>query len=667
MIITNREEYDQALKVLRRAKTVYFDTETSGLKAFKGDRLCGIGIGISPTQVWYFPFRHIGDFYEDDNLPEEWIPDLIKVLSQAPVLVGYNIKFDLRMIAFEGYEPTETQKMVCVKVMARLCVPEKHPPGGMTLQNMSNRFLKTGKGDYNDKLKEWMRAHKLWVDSTKTRLFNHVPVSQLGPYCVDDVICTMELRKEFQGQIKKTGQVRVWYNEVNVTRVFFEMEWRGVRVDLEYCKQAIGVIEERLEAIKEEMIVLTGTWFNLNSNPQITIAMNAIGVFSPILTKGGKDGKNKQQGWGKEALAEMGQDAHPAVRLIREYKQLESLKNTYFQVFLDTGGFLHGTFNQDGTITGRVSCSDPNLQNIPALVQKIEEEGLAVDLHQSVLSALGIDSSRFMAVTTAHDADSWEENDGSAVAARRAIIPREGYVFLKADYSQMEMLAFVCYINNKTLIAQIEKSYQEYQPFDYHDMVTYEVWGVSKEDPDYKIFRKMAKGINFGLIFGIGKKKLAKNLGVDIDAAEQYKEEYFHKIVGARAFIHRVQNTVEARGYVNNLFGRRYFLDKTKAYVGVNYLDQGSCADMMKERMWELRIALLESELDASIVLQIHDELVVEVMEEQATQAAVIVKQVMEKKVFSIPFRVDVELCNESWIKGDKFDARELEAMGVAA
>ncbi len=663
-IVQTWPEFETALKELQNAKTLYFDTETSGLRYWKGDRVCGVGIGVSPEKVWYFPFRHIGDFADPkENLPIGWLSYLADLLSKAPVLVGYNLKFDLTMMHFEGYIPNSDQKLIDVKVMARLCVPEKHPPGGLTLQTMSERFIGSGSGTYNDKLKVWMAANKLWVESKKIRLFNHVPVEQLGPYCIQDTICTMKLRKIFQQKIIQTAQQKVWVTEVNTTRTLYEMEIKGVRIDLVYCELAIATLNDRLEAIKEEMIVLTGSWFNPNSGKQISEAMNAIGIFSPILSE-----KTKDQSWGKDALAALGgKHAPPAVKLIREYKQLLSLKNTFFQVFLDTGGDLHGTFNNAGAITGRCSSSDPNLQNIPALIQKMEEEGEEFDLHQSVLTALGIDASRFMAVTVAHDADSYDEDDNAAVAARRAIVPRPGYVFLRADYSQMEMLAFLCYINNQVLMKEISESYKNYEHFDFHDMVAYQVWGVTKDSDDYKIYRKMAKGINFGLIFGIGTKKLAKTLGVTIEQAQAYKDEYFAKIEGAEVFIDRVQQTVQARGYISNFFGRRYTLSHQDAYKGVNYLDQGSCADFMKERMWKLRCGLLDHELDAYLVLQVHDELVVECREDQVMQVATMMKQIMEEKVFAIQFPVTVEVCRESWIKGETIDAKELDQLaGVA-
>ncbi|KKL45263.1 hypothetical protein LCGC14_2357420, partial [marine sediment metagenome] len=415
----------------------------------------------------------------------------------------------------------------------------------------------------------------------------------------------------------------------------------------------IQQVNHRVEELDKELFAVVGTSFNVNSPIQITKHMNALGIYSPVKTD-----KNAQS-WGKEALQEFGAlpgGIPPALKLIRERKMLTSLKGTFLEVFYETDGVLHGTFNNAGTLTGRCSSSDPNIQNIPALIQGVTEDTKAVQEHQSILSNLiGDAASDFTVVGMTYDADQWDEGDAGMVAARRAIVPRPGYEFLRIDYAQMEMIVFLCYIGNQRLLQQVQDTWARGEMFDYHNLVAFEVWGVKPGDEGFDLIRKKrAKPLNLGLIYGIGIRKMAKNMGSSMDEAKEYKAQYFERIEGAEQFLYRVKDMLEARGYLKNMYGRRYYIEVDKAYIGVNYLDQGSCADFMKERMWLVDTELKKQKLDAYLVLQVHDELVIEVKKDQVEQVASIARSIMEEKVFAVPLRVTIERCAESWLTGEK-------------
>ncbi len=647
MIITNRKEFDRLLSIMAEAKTVYMDTETSGLKAFKGDRICGVGVAFDLEETWYLPFRHEGDLYEGGNLPEEWLFELTVALSKVPSIVGFNIKFDLTMLWHDGYRPIEEQQMVDVLVMARLVVPEKHPPGGLKLETMMDRFLGRGEGNYNKVLEQWMRKAKLWVDKPKDgipiRKYHHVPIDTLGPYCINDVIGTVRLRKVFQQLIIDKEEVKVWKGEIRSTKVFFEMELEGVKVDIEYCDEAITKISQRQADLEQELFKLVGTEFNLNSPAQVVTAFNNIGVHSPIKTDGGKSGIKKES-FGKDALKAMGDSAHPAVKLIREYSSWGTLRTTYLEVFKATKGVVHCSYKQHGTITGRISCADPNMQNLPRSARTAIEQDVLDDLL----------SEGFNLVDMTTEAGDYDESDPRMVAARRALVPREGYELVAIDYSQMEMLVFLCYVNNQSLLKLVEQSYLAGTPFDFHVMVAEEVWGPKyledgSENPEFSKFRGWAKAINFGIVYGIGKKLLASNLGVTQDEAAEYKENYFARIEGAETFIEAVANRVRSNGFIYNFFGRRYYIDPGREYIGVNYLVQGSCADFMKDRMWRVRKAIQGT--GARILIQVHDELVLEVPTAKVASVAKTVQTIMEEKVFAISLPTEASRCPNSWIE----------------
>lgn len=659
-LICDRAEFDTLLDRISRAGAVCVDTETTGLYPFKGDKICGVGLSFDEKEAWYLPFRHEGEFYTEGNLDEAWLKELAEALSHVKILIGYNLKFDLKFLFQEGFVLLPHQKLVDVWLMARLVVPDQHPVGGLGLQAMEERFIVRGVGKYNDSLKEWMKKNKLWIDKSKNgdgtyskvRLFSHVPISKLGPYCCNDVLGTAKVKKVLQRRLVETNQVKVWKNEVESTWDFFRAEIAGVAIDSKYCRQSIKIVVERMDSILKELKQVTGQTFNPNSNGQVTKAMNSVGIISPIMTPGGKSGK-KQQAWGKETFKVLGK-LHPALGLIREFKCLASLKSTYLEVFLAANGTLHGSFNQAGTITGRVSSVDPNLQNIPVLVQGTLEEGEEVIAHQETLSKMfGPElASNYSIVGKSYTADEWDPGDGTMVAARRAIVPRKGKVFLKADYDQMEMIVFVCYMNNRELLNQIEQSYRDGIPMDFHNLIAKLVWNLEPGDEGFTKARQLAKILNFSIIYGAGIKKVASQLEVSLDQAKVFRSQYFDRLKGAEAFVNRVHETIEARGWVKNSYGRRYVLDETLSYKAVNYLIQGSCADFIKERMFKLRDLMLET--DSCIVLQVHDELVIEVPEDRAEEIGERVRTILEEKVFSIPLPCSISICRDSWIVGDK-------------
>ena len=647
-IVKGEAQFKKALQLIGAARTVYFDTETTGLKPFKGDRLCGVGVGISLDQCWYFPFRHEGEFYEGGNFSIEELKELITVLGKVPVLVGFNMKFDLEILYQDGYWPVEEQQLVDVIIMSRLCVPEPHPLGGLKLETMEERFLGPGEGAYNGKLVDWLKAHKLWK-SKKEAYYHQASIEVLGLYCCKDVLGTMRLKRVLQQEIVDTEQVKVWQTEVYTTKVWFEMEVRGTHTDRQYCEEAIAKVDVRAEEIEKELFTLVGKPFNINSSDQITLALNGVGIYSPVKTDGGEKGIKKQS-WGKEALAAMGGDAaHPAIKLIREFKSWGTLKGTYLEVFRDAGEALHCTFKPWGAVTGRISCTDPNLQNVPRVARGTAEQGDAVMQHQGLLTSLVGEevATRFTVVDVSYDVGEWDEQDGKMVAARRALIPRSGYELLVFDYKQMEMLVFLCYTGNKVLLKRVEEGYLRGEPIDFHDIVAEEVWG-GLDSLEFKTFRQLAKGLNFGLIFGMGDKSLAVVLKTTVERTAEYRQQYFDRMPGSREFIDRVSQTAESRGYVSNFFGRRYTLEPGRAYALVNYLVQGSCADFMKDRMWRIRKALLGD--DAYTLLQVHDELVLEVRPKDLMAIASVVKGIMEERVFTTPIPVDIARCPKSWI-----------------
>lgn len=387
--------------------------------------------------------------------------------------------------------------------------------------------------------------------------------------------------------------------EIPLARLLSEMERRGFMIDADGISQMQKRLEARIAELEQSIYAAAGEEFNINSPAQLGVIL-----FEKLGLKSGKKTKN---GYSTTAeILEKLRDEHPIIGLILEYRRLSKLKSTYCEGLLKAvrpDGRIHSTFNQTETRTGRISSLEPNLQNIPVR----SEEGREL---------------------------------------RRFFTAREGYLLLDADYSQIELRVLAHMAGDKAMISAFQHGE------DIHTKTASEVFNM----PPLLVTPKMrssAKAVNFGIVYGIGAFSLAQDIGVTRAEAARYIEGYFATYPQVREYMARMVEQAKETGYAVTMFGRRRYLPELKSSSGNlrafgervarNMPIQGTAADIIKLAMVRTRDRLLESGLDARIILQIHDELIVEAEESVAKQAAAILEHEMEHAVsLSVPLIVDV-------------------------
>ncbi len=611
MIVTSSAQVDKVIAKLHAAERVVVDTETSGLEPWKDDRQCGIGFAFPDKSGYYLPFRH-----PDSNLKMDVLPELFEALSKVPTLVGYNLKFDLAVMSRDGYIVQPDQALEDLIVAARLCEADKN--GSLKLRDQLVKFFGAASAAYDDEFKAYLKTNK-WSKS-----FHLAPAGVVGQYCIGDVIRTEELRERLLERIEETEQTRVWEQEVALTSVLWDMERTGIRVDHQYAKIKVPQMSNKVSAIREKLYTIAGGEFNPNSSKQLRSVMKALKLKSPK-----KSPKTQEYSWDKEVLSATD---HPIASTLLELRAIEKLLGTYFDPALNSwGAVVHTNFKSQGAITGRMSATNPALQTIAKKTQDLASGAVDLELLKASLGKI---------VAPVDD----DVNAESNASARRLFIPRKGKVLILADYSQMEMRVFADYCGDKAMFKLLEDP-----TFDFHDHVATQVWKVTSDHELWKFYRFLAKAINFGLIFGIGVRKLAAQIQATLDETKQFKEEYFGQFPSAQVFIQMVSKTVEARGWIRNRFNRRYYIDRDRAYIGVNYLVQGTSADIVKNRMIALARWIFEMGLKTRILIQVHDEVILESPEDEVKLVTMNVKRILEERQINTFLPVEVSIARESW------------------
>ena len=282
----------------------------------------------------------------------------------------------------------------------------------------------------------------------------------------------------------------------------------------------------------------------------------------------------------------------------------------------------------------------------------------AMDAMMAFLDTRGesgeVASSGVTQATIALDRGYQEEDDDNpdVVSVRRIYTARPGYRLFMLDYSQMEMRVFADYCKDPELQDRLNDP-----DFDFHSYVTTAVWGIEEDNPRWKFYRTLAKGINFGLIYGIGVKKLSQQLRVSTNEAREYKTDYYRRFPRAKSFIQDVEFTIKHRGYIFNRYGRRYKISVDRPYVGVNYLVQGSSADFLKLAMIDCHDYLRRENLGTRMLVQVHDEVMFEVPHEEEDTVPFKLKEIMEKSrpPIETPLKVEITRGNPTWVHRDEY------------
>jgi DNA polymerase I len=633
MLVTD-QNVDEILKFFETQKVFVVDIESTGLDLYDNDKLIGVGVATSNKNLFYFPFRHT-----EKSIDLSYLKRLVVILSGAIRLIGFNIKFDLRGLAIEGLV-VEQQECVDVIVKGRLCSREKHPD--LDLVSVYCRFVNRERVSNKEWLKEYKKKNKIKENQD-------VDPEIMGEYCCEDLRHTYELDIVLSRTIKETKQERTFQLELETTKTLFLMEHIGTPVDPVYCLRTYEELNQKIEEVEQKSFSITkekcAEPVNMLSNKQLGEAFHAFGVHSPVLTGAGAEC------WDEKALLQLD---HPLVGVIKEYRTLRKLRDTYFFPFIGKTS-IHSTFKNWRTVTGRLSSADPNLQNIPRFQKSLTEDDREMDeeKRKKILAMASLRKTTSGLTAGGSSLSSWgftgdEEynEDADLVSVRRLFIAHPGYVLYSWDYSQMEMRVFISYFQNLNDSGGIYEAMMT-DGFDFHSFVAKLVFGYSEESKDFKFWRQVSKAISFGLIYGMGDDLLAAQMGKPVEEAAKFREIYFDRLTGARSFIESVHKRIRDKGFVYNRYGRRYYVSSGKAYVGVNYLVQGTSGDLTKDRMNEVSKYLRGKK--SRLVNQIHDEVVGEIaLDEEAEVVPEIVK-ILESNPFKIPLRVDVARCYPSW------------------
>ena len=648
-MLVNLENFEQALSKITTDLCVV-DIETEGLDIWNTHKLCGIGVCTSNKDTFYFPYRHknsntmpLMEFFQDEkilNLPLETMPKLFQILSRINILVGHNLKFDLAGLLGDGFNISEHQELQDTITLARLYFPDKYER--LNLENVSNKVLRLDKirGSEND-VGSWKWKSKFQEYLKENKIENHFDYGSpeiVGAYCEDDCNNTFDIRDVMQAVIAANGQDGIWRQETKLLKVIWEMEQTGLFYDKQYLLESIPVLEKRASILKAEIYKTVGREFDILSNTQLRGVMASLDLISPSQTP---------TGFAKWGSAELITLNLPITNLILEFRSIEKMLSTYFLPLLNWKDcIVHTNFIPWGAISGRWACRTPNLQNLTRKAITInlssnEEASAATDV-ENIKALLDIeDDSAILENKKQVDSNSIE------ISVRRLYIAPEGFEFFAIDYSQMEMRVFADYVGDQVLLEQLESG-----ATDFHSLVAKEVWGVSEDDPDFEEYRTFAKRINFGLIYGIGNAKLAKQIGKTPDEAQAYKYQYFGRLPLALKFMQQVQQVIGQRGWVKNRFGRRYVIEKDLAYRGINYLVQGTSADIVKNRMIAVRDFLVNQQAKSKIVAQVHDELILYIHKSELHLVKPI-KEIMEERQIGAYLPVDVSK-GHSWATKEK-------------
>lgn len=571
---------------LKQAKLFALDTETDNLD-YMAANLVGISFALENGEAAYLPLQldYLG---APKTLEKTTALALLKPVLENPAIqkVGQNFKYDLTIFARNGIDVQ-----------------------GVAFDTMLESYVlnSTGRHNMDDLAKRYLGHQTISFEEIagkgKNQLtFNQIPLEQAAEYAAEDADVTMKLQQVLWEKLSKEPTLEKLFKEMELPLlgVLSRMERRGVLIDSDALFLQSNEIANRLSELEEQAYVLAGQPFNLASTKQLQeILFDKLGL--PVIQKTPKGAPSTNE----EVLEELA-FSHELPKVLVEHRGLSKLKSTYTdklpQMVNPQTGRVHTSYHQAVTATGRLSSSDPNLQNIPIR----NEEGRRI---------------------------------------RQAFIARKGFTVVAADYSQIELRIMAHLSQDQGLINAFT------QGKDIHRSTAAEIFGVALDEVTSEQ-RRNAKAINFGLIYGMSAFGLSRQLGIGRADAQSYMDLYFKRYPGVQTFMHDIREKAKAQGYVETLFGRRLYLPdinssngmrrKAAERVAINAPMQGTAADIIKRAMIQLD-QKLQNDPDIAMIMQVHDELVFEVRSEKVAFYSELIKTQMESAAdLVVPLIVDV-------------------------
>ena len=586
-IVDTSKKLAELVKTLNASKIISFDTETTSTEEMRAE-VVGISLAVKEGEGYYIPIGHRAG----TNLP------LKEVLSalQAPMTnskigkIAHNAKYDYIILAKHGLH---VSPLTYDTMLAEFIVD----PGSRNLGLKSLAYVKLGE--------EMTHIEELIGKGKKQVSMADVAIESAAPYAVADAETTLRLMPILQADVRRVNGAKLLEEiDLPLTPVLAEMEMAGIGLDLPFFQETSKRLEKRMSEIERKVYELVGKPFNINSTQQLSDVL-----FKQLkLTPPDKGNKTASGHYSTSAgVLDLLRGKHEVVDMILEHRELSKIKSTYvdaLQAALNSEtGCVHTSYSQTGAVTGRLSSSNPNLQNIPIRT----EEGRRI---------------------------------------RHGFVATKGNVLLSVDYSQIELRIVAHMAQDEAMLAAFRADE------DIHSTTAAAIYGVGLDDVT-KSMRRHAKAINFGLIYGMSAFGLTRTTELTLAEAENFVRTYFQKFPGVKRYLDGIRRLAAQQGYVETLLGRRrYFpalqskqnvqIKNREEREAINAPIQGTAADIMKIAMLRIPPALKAAGLKGKMLLQVHDELVLQCPEKELEETARIVKETMANAFpMSIPLSTD--------------------------
>ncbi len=574
-LITKKEDLQSLLSKLDQATNIVIDTEQDYLHG----NLIGISLAIDDQEAYYIPMNH-KNCGTIKCLELKYIIETLKPVLENEKIpkIGHNIKYDYTNLRKYGIilNPVHFDTMIASYILN---------PGSRSHSLDAASFVELGI--------EKIPLSSLIGDNKKGSVAD-APLEQVGLYSAEDAHCTYRLWQKYAPEIEKHHFEKLFYDlEMPLVKILADMEITGIMIDVDYLANLQKTLRTRLGELEQGIYVDCGMTFNIASPKQLSdVLFNTLKLPTAEIKKGKTGGLSTAV----DALEKL-KGTHPVIAKIMQYRELAKLLNTYIEtlpLMADPRGRIHTSFNQTITSTGRLSSSDPNLQNIPT----------KTELGQEI---------------------------------RRAFVARPGYQLVAADYSQIELRVMAHMAKDKNMINAFNDGR------DIH----------AETSKSLNIDRRMAKVVNFSIIYGTSAYGLARALEIDIHTAKTLIDQYFATYSGVKQYMDDTVAFAKKEGYVETLFGRKRYIPEiystspmvrnSAERAAINMPIQGSAADIMKLAMIDVD-KYIKTEPNTEVLLQVHDELIIETPEGQVDQIAQNMKKIMESAAkLDVPLIVDIE------------------------
>ena len=591
--ISSQDLLEKVIKNASKAKTIAIDTETTGLDYMDTD-LVGISLSYKPGEAYYIPINHQDDTV--NQLKLNVVLDALKPVleSSKNKIIGQNIKFDRNVLAKYGINISSIKNDTMMMSYVLDASATRH-----NLDALSSYYLNYKTSTFED----------VAGKGVKQITFDQVPIEEATNYAAEDADITLRLYEELNPKLESVASLKKLNDEIEIPliEVLSEMEQNGAILNSKILSSQSKDLENRIKKLEKKAYEIAGEEFNLGSTKQLReIFFEKLNYRIIKKTPGGQPSTDEK------VLVELAEEYElPGVLL--EHRTLSKLKSTYTDKLpgqiSETTGKVHTSFHQAVTTTGRLSSSDPNLQNIPIRTE-----------------------------------------DGRRI--RQAFEPSKGHRFISADYSQIE-LRIMAHISKDVGLLQ---AFQEGE--DVHSKTASEVFDVAIEEVTADL-RRNAKAINFGLIYGISAFGLGKQLGISRNLAAEYMAMYFEKYPGVKKYMESTKDFASQNGYVETLFGRRLYLRDINASnairrqaserAAINAPVQGTAADIMKIAMIKTHQAIKAENVKAKLILQVHDELILDTPKKEIDSVInLLTDSMMGAASLDVPLEIDVGV-GDNW------------------